>query len=1557
MRDPDEATSNQTWHEDDFLVHLLSDSVAMESRDAFERAPQDMISDPSEMKFGTVTLALAAGDARRHERLALLQSRTFLDRDLHSFGARVRSSWAFDALVSRLTRQAHTWESLRTLLLAHAVRVEDCDPMLDEIELERLFALAEMLHERGQDDDAERALVEFIAHRVLGGGTVSKTTRHRLIERALQFEDIELARKLFTLAEERGWPRLVHSLAMSHPRFGGSLAAVVQQLNEPFRRLGLEPIGLTDEGETPFDRLHATGETSLSDGPLVSVVVVGGADSRGVATAVRSIVGQTYRHWELLLVSDGDARTTDEMTALAQSDSRIRVVVSADAGKTPSHYLNEGIDAARGELITSQTPSGWSHPRRLEIQVADLLEHPGRPANLVFDAHVDTELFFVTDREVKLAKSEATLMLRAELVRTVGRHDVVPEGAEREYRKRIELVTSRPVPALVPGAPLQITVVPTSEVRGVDYGIRSWEPRELTVYRSAAKYQRVRFGQGYDIALRLPSGEPAEFDIVLVLDGRESPRLRQFHEIVAAEISRAVDSGLRVGMLHSDALLGAYGTARFAHELEGLVQSGAAVWVDPEGDSTSRLLVVRHAGAAQGHAGASLKIAAERVVVVEDASAGDARGLTIAAADVEDVVRGWSGRFDGWVRASAVLPTPSVGAIAFDPAGMRLTIQSTVSHLVRAARITNGTDVVELEVVVGASDVIASATPGSVGPGTWRVVVDHAAGGEKVVARHAPVSADAIIWNQSGHIAIRAEDGGVVVLDRAGDAGTDALERHYLAAEVSSIRVSGEQIDIVVDSDAASFLVDVFAQREVDGGAIRRRDFKPSTAAGRRTWSRPLAKFADSRWRLYGAFRTSVGVVCYPIGVGDGVATEGTALWTPQVLSGDRILVAPPVPTRMQRAARRITSRARVDALRRSRGAASTTGVGIQFDARHSQPRVTERPTVSVVMPVYNVEPYLDDAISSVLNQDFRDLELILVDDASKDGGRRIIQKYWRKDPRVRVFGLDHNTLGGAGIPSNVGIRAARGAYVAFADSDDHVTATGLAKLVEAAETNDAELVIGDFRTFTDKLTEGTESYDRKVWDEMPLGTAISAVDHPALFRLSPVPWRKLYRRSFLEQHGILYPEGDYFYEDNPLHWFVLSRARRVVLCDEVISFHRMEREGQTMSAQTYKLGAFVNHMNTVLNSLVGADPDHRDVLFASFANYLDRTLWVATKQTQPSAAAMIRRGFAEVYERASAFAPNAEIPEKTRTKLTTFRSAYPDLDLTIVVPVFNSSALLKPTIDSVLAIKGLRFDLLLVDDGSTDDSLSIMEDYEKRFDNVHVFAQGNRGAGRARNSVIPLASGRYTYFLDADDVIDANALVAAVRQADDDVSDLVFMKYRIEYTDEGRSRGMFDADREAWSRASKAVGNRRRQQEVAQLINYPWNRLIRTRLLHDANIFFGPTVVNNDVLYHWHSIAAADRITMFEGEVCIHRKFTARKQITNISDARRMAVLEALRGTHERISPMESYAGLSNEWNHFAQHLLSWSASRIPEELRPLYELRRAELTRELEQAAGFSE
>jgi len=610
-------------------------------------------------------------------------------------------------------------------------------------------------------------------------------------------------------------------------------------------------------------------------------------------------------------------------------------------------------------------------------------------------------------------------------------------------------------------------------------------------------------------------------------------------------------------------------------------------------------------------------------------------------------------------------------------------------------------------------------------------------------------------------------------------------------------------------------------------------------------------------------------------------------------------------------------------------------------------------PLLSIIMPVFNIAPYLDASILSALSQRYQNFELIIINDASTDNSRRIIEMHRSHDSRIRFIDLDHNTLGGAGIPSNIGIHAARGEYIAFIDSDDWTLPDAFANMMEQALKYDADIVIGTFCTFTDDERVISPAYDRDLLNLIPKNKPISLQQYSKLFRLSPVPWRKIYKRNFLVGNKIEYPEGDYFYEDNPLHWFVLSKAERIVATEDIVSYHRMAREGQTMNAAAYKLSAICCHINTIFNYIKHIKDNRRETIFTEFYDYCYRNAdWVLPRQVQPAAQCLIKKHWASIVNRAT-----KEFPLKTnRTafskRIIEYTTTYPDIDLTIVMPVFNSADLVRDSLNSILKIKNLKFNVLIVNDGSTDESLKVIQEYETQYSNIHVFTQGNRGAGRARNSLIPMCTGTYTYFMDADDTINADNLIKAVQSAKNNNQDLYFFKYRIEFWEEQKSRDMFNDDTKLWVKLKDAQTNQEKQKICSQLINYPWNRIIKTELLHDANIFFGGTIVHNDIPYHWHSIVAAQNIGYSNDAVCTHRKFTARNQITNITDSRRMGVLEALRFTHEVVSHYPQFENISTNWREFSSNLLKWAEERLPVDMLEIYKDKERNLLAAMEPA-----
>ena len=619
-------------------------------------------------------------------------------------------------------------------------------------------------------------------------------------------------------------------------------------------------------------------------------------------------------------------------------------------------------------------------------------------------------------------------------------------------------------------------------------------------------------------------------------------------------------------------------------------------------------------------------------------------------------------------------------------------------------------------------------------------------------------------------------------------------------------------------------------------------------------------------------------------------------------------------------------------------------------------------PLVSVVMPVFNVAPYLDASIMSVLNQTYENIELIIVDDASTDNGMNIIKMYEKQDSRIKVISLEFNTLGGAGIPSNIGVDHAKGEYIAYADSDDILDKYAIEKMITAALKHNVEVVIGDFCNFSDETRAVDVAYDKNRWGGLPLDEAFSPIKYPDVFKLSPVPWRKLYSRKFLDLHNIRFPEGDYFYEDNPLHWFVLSKANSIFMLDYVVAFHRMGREGQTMGADSFKLAAHFCHSNSVLRFFETSTEPVNAIFWKELLKKSVNYQWVIRQVDDEAIQNTFKKVNAQLVKNAlyasklSDSVIKKEIPQ-VFSKISEYSKARSDVDLTIIIPVYNCADLLDSTLQSLTQFKKINIEVLLMNDGSSDDSLMICQKYAEQFDNFYIFTQNNKGAGVARNAVIPLAIGEYTYFLDADDTIEIENLEEAVLQARNNSNDLLLFKYKIDYFDKNKSREMFNSDQKIWNKLLVSSDNNDKKVLASGLINYPWNRIIATKLLHDENIFFGKTVVHNDVPYHWHSIMASENIGILDEVVCHHRKFDEREQITNIKDSRRLMVLEAYRHTHHLISKYKGFAQLLPVWKDFITHLLTWAEDKIPDADKSYYNAKRIDILSELNHLCSNSD
>lgn len=211
---------------------------------------------------------------------------------------------------------------------------------------------------------------------------------------------------------------------------------------------------------------------------------------------------------------------------------------------------------------------------------------------------------------------------------------------------------------------------------------------------------------------------------------------------------------------------------------------------------------------------------------------------------------------------------------------------------------------------------------------------------------------------------------------------------------------------------------------------------------------------------------------------------------------------------------------------------------------------------ISVIMPVYNVEAYLAQSIESVLNQDHRNLELILIDDGSTDGSGTICDDYAAKDNRVRVI---HQKNGGAAAAKNAGLKTATGTYLCFVDSDDFLEPDVYGYMLQTLKQQNADAVQFSFQ---DLYTNRTEP---QILEPCVLN------EREYLIRFTkdwtcPLLWNKLYKRSLFT--GVLFEEGHKI-DDEYFTYQGFLKPCKVVFDDRIIYNYRKRASGVMGSPET----------------------------------------------------------------------------------------------------------------------------------------------------------------------------------------------------------------------------------------------------------------------------------------------------------------------------------------------------------------------------------------------------
>lgn len=247
---------------------------------------------------------------------------------------------------------------------------------------------------------------------------------------------------------------------------------------------------------------------------------------------------------------------------------------------------------------------------------------------------------------------------------------------------------------------------------------------------------------------------------------------------------------------------------------------------------------------------------------------------------------------------------------------------------------------------------------------------------------------------------------------------------------------------------------------------------------------------------------------------------------------------------------------------------------------------MSTEPLVSVIVPVYNVFPYLKDSLDSVINQTYSRMEIVIVDDGSNDGSEKICDEYKEKDTRITVI---HQRNGGLSAARNTGLEVVHGDLIAFLDSDDAYLPNMLETMIRMMTDTDADIVVCEYYICHTVERMNVEEHDNRLLlsnGEYNTQDALVCFFHGGI---NNSVWNKLYKRHLFD--GIRFNEGHVF-EDKGLMPYLIEKARKVTVISRPLILYRKRPDSITVTPSEENAIDWLDSENEMKKYVVDHTPD-----------------------------------------------------------------------------------------------------------------------------------------------------------------------------------------------------------------------------------------------------------------------------------------------------------------------------------------------------------------------------
>lgn len=513
---------------------------------------------------------------------------------------------------------------------------------------------------------------------------------------------------------------------------------------------------------------------------------------------------------------------------------------------------------------------------------------------------------------------------------------------------------------------------------------------------------------------------------------------------------------------------------------------------------------------------------------------------------------------------------------------------------------------------------------------------------------------------------------------------------------------------------------------------------------------------------------------------------------------------------------------------------------------------------ISIIMPVFNDEDFIRDALDSIFNQTLKELEVICVNDGSTDNSLEILKEYEKKYlDKIKIFNQKNQ---GSGIARNNAMLNASGEYIAFLDSDDiFIDDDALERMYDAAIKYDANMVTGNLKV----INLNGELVINKNLPRFSEDKLITPDEYGIPYSF----YKNIFKRKFLIENNFKFP--DLLRGQDPVFFAEILVSLNTIPAVPVEFYALRASENNFGKINTHrKKHDYLKHFKVTLDILWNNNFKRLHSLYKEQLFY-----YLNSPELNDD-------------DKREIYLIIKDIFDEDKSILKECEQYFSRPKVSLIIPVYNAEEFLDESIGSLLNQTLHDIELVCVNDGSKDNSLKMLENFAKKDSRVVIIDQPNGGCGAARNKALDNAIGDYIYFFDPDDYILPNALEELYNNAKSNDSDFVIFKIAsfrdgepIDYNSPGfEFEKIFpNVDFNNFTFSYKEV-----KRHVLLSSFAPWTKFYKKEFLDKYPDFrFHTNVAFDDVPFHVQSMLRASKIS-YVPEFFYHYRLSNPNSVNN---------------------------------------------------------------------------